>query len=657
MERSLFFTNYRNIGISQPQRLVLNNFSDNKTVGNLVILVGPNNSGKSNILDALESYDKNSMSDRDITTLSYEEKSQIPQLSLSYKGRNNEEYTKRITFNQVYNNSNRSGKQFINSNNEKVLEPFIKYPEEKSKFLSSDDDVIELKKAITDLIDILKKYCDKYQCVDTYEIMHRLEEFKENSLNNPDKCVHLQTLYEEMMSVTAMLVDSRHKQYAFGLAWAEFQGKGEHSKFVLACMNRKNASEYDKLRNLFYSVYNMNFEPRIFKYVDTPITNRHIITDKNHFTSNMFYNQLFNSIGYDVNMLKRAYEAFETSGNKGILNMQKIEINNRLKNVAEDFNRLYCLETVRYEFEIDLESSNIYFNIYNGEKAVSLDYQSTGFKWFFNLYFNLLNSKTVSVGDIILMDEPATHLHVKGQCELREFLKKFAISNGITVIVATHLPFLINIDYLDELRVIESCNGESYINNDFSAINPKDSDSLLPIKRALTVNSCQLYDPDKCVVFVEGITDYNYLTAAKKQLNIKEDIVFLPIKGLGSVNSKDCETRLRELTKSLLTLRKHNPILLVDGDKAGMAMKDFNKKYESDLEVITLSDIDQSFKTIESLFSEDDINKFGLVNDNGKFIKHASTSALIKTYISTCGYSEKTQENFKKLFNRLLDRE
>ena len=191
----------------------------------------------------------------------------------------------------------------------------------------------------------------------------------------------------------------------------------------------------------------MNFEPIIVKYVDTAITNRHIITDKNHFTSNMFYNQLFNSIGYDVNMLKRAYEAFGTSGNKGILNMQKIEINNRLKNVAEDFNRLYCLETVRYEFEIDLESSNIYFNIYNGEKAVSLDYQSTGFKWFFNLYFNLLNSKTVSVGDIILMDEPATHLHVKGQCELREFLKKFDLLS----IVKTKV--FANVDYADIQKI------------------------------------------------------------------------------------------------------------------------------------------------------------------------------------------------------------
>lgn len=656
MERSLYFTNYRNIGISKPQRLVLNNFSDNNTVGNLVILVGPNNSGKSNILDALESYGKNTMSERDVTALNYEEKSQIPQLSLSYKGKPDEEYTKRISFNQTDNNANRQRQIYNNSNNANKIQTFITYPQIESDFLSSADDVIELRAAISDLISILLQYHKDYGDGDIFEIMRSLAEFEKHVLSDAEKCTHLKALYDEMMNLTALLVDPQYKDCAFGLAWTKFKEKGEHDRFVAACSNRKIVSEHDKMNNIFYSVYNMNFEPKILRYVDTPITNRHIITDKNNFMSNPFYKQLFNSIDYDVNILKRAYEAFAISGNKGILNTQKNEINKKLKKVSEDFNRLYCLESTRYDFEIDLESSNIYFSIYNGDKAVSLDYQSTGFKWFFNLYFNLLNSKSVNVGDIILMDEPATNLHVQGQCELREFLKKFAVNNGITVIVATHLPFLINIDYLDELRVVESRNGESFIYNDFSAIDPKDSDSLLPIKRALTVNSCQLYDPDKHVVFVEGITDYNYLTAAKKQLDLDEDIIFLPIKGLGDVNSKDRETRLREITKSLLALRKHNPILLVDGDKAGTAMQEFNKKANTELEVITLSDVDQSFKTIESLFCKEDLNKFGLVNENGEFVKHASTSALIKTHIMSCGYSENTLENFKILFNRLLDR-
>lgn len=343
MERSLYFTNYRNIGISKPQRLVLNNFSDNNTVGNLVILVGPNNSGKSNILDALESYGKNTMSERDVTALNYEEKSQIPQLSLSYKGKPDEEYTKRISFNQTDNNANRQRQVYNNSNNADKIQTFITYPQIESDFLSSADDVTELRAAISDLIRILLQYHKDYGDGDTFEIMRSLAEFEKHVLSDAEKCTHLKALYDEMMNLTALLVDPQYKDYAFGLAWTKFKEKGEHDRFVATCSNRKIVSEHDKMNNIFYSVYNMNFEPKILRYVDTPITNRHIITDKNNFMSNPFYKQLFNSIDYDVNILKRAYEAFAISGNKGILNTQKNEINKKLKKVSEDFNRLYCL--------------------------------------------------------------------------------------------------------------------------------------------------------------------------------------------------------------------------------------------------------------------------------------------------------------------------
>lgn len=43
-----------------------------------------------------------------------------------------------------------------------------------------------------------------------------------------------------------------------------------------------------------------------------------------------------------------------------------------------------------------------------------IEYQSTGFRWFFNLYFNFLCSNQLKSGDIVIMDEPATHLHPQG---------------------------------------------------------------------------------------------------------------------------------------------------------------------------------------------------------------------------------------------------
>ena len=245
------------------------------------------------------------------------------------------------------------------------------------------------------------------------------------------------------------------------------------------------------------------------------------------------------------------------------------------------------------------------------------------------------------------MDEPATHLHVQGQKELRVFLKAFAIKNDITIVIATHSPFLIDLDYLDELRVIVNKENISSIENNFAAVNANDPDSLLPIKESLTVENHILVNPEEKVVFVEGITDYNYLTAFKKLFG-KTNITFLPINGVGKTK-EDCE----KISQRLMKIRKKDPILLVDNDKAGNCMKDVNKE-NKDLTILSLNQADSSFKTIESLFDPEDLKKFSLVDSEGK--KHASTSTVFKNQVlkNADEISKTTKQNFEKLFDLIF---
>ena len=52
--RYVQISNFRNIGVSElPQNICINRSVENDYIGNLVLLIGPNNSGKSNVLDAL----------------------------------------------------------------------------------------------------------------------------------------------------------------------------------------------------------------------------------------------------------------------------------------------------------------------------------------------------------------------------------------------------------------------------------------------------------------------------------------------------------------------------------------------------------------------------------------------------------------------------
>lgn len=85
MERALYINNFRNIGCSEETRIVLNNSLKKGEMGNLVILIGANNSGKSNVLDAISAFGKKSISKNDVTDLFTEEVHFKPSLSLCCK--------------------------------------------------------------------------------------------------------------------------------------------------------------------------------------------------------------------------------------------------------------------------------------------------------------------------------------------------------------------------------------------------------------------------------------------------------------------------------------------------------------------------------------------------------------------------------------------
>lgn len=155
----------------------------------------------------------------------------------------------------------------------------------------------------------------------------------------------------------------------------------------------------------------------------------------------------------------------------------------------------------------------------------------------------------------MLIDELETHFSVPAQRDLRAFLKAYAKKNGITFIATTHSPFLADIEHLDELRIIEQQDdGWAGIINDFSLFSKDKTrvDALKDIKKAFGVQGLV----SKRVIFVEGITDYNYLTKFKQlyQQEKKEtlNLAFLPVGGLGDPeNSNDEKAKhlIQELPK------------------------------------------------------------------------------------------------------------
>ena len=616
MERVLEIEKFRNLGLERKERIVLNHSLKKGEMGNLVIVVGANNSGKSNVLDALAEFSDKYFTERDLTTLSFEDKDRIPSLSLAVKNEN------------------------------EIFSYKINYKNEIEINCPKDEDAQIIKRELINAYKALDEAVDKKLINDEYKIKENLE-----TLTKTDDISKIKELEFALLNIFNLL-ESRSRNYGYGGgswgAWELVKSKCQNNSYLLK-MYKKEKSKEEVLKTTFLAKYGINFIPKVYRYSEKLLSDNDLKVSPSGLSNSVFFKTLFASIDVELKEISNACNEFNRLGSKSILLTLQNKLNKKLNGIAKRFNNLYILEDEEYKFEINLESNQIFFAMSRIGQAIILAYQSTGFRWFFNLYFNLLASNNLQPGDIVIMDEPATNLHVGGQRELRNFLKEFAMKNDITIVIATHSPFLIDMDYLDEIRVVSMQNNISYINNDFSTIDLEDPDSLKPIKEALTVGNHILYDPDVKVVFVEGITDYNYMVAFKKRFNLN-NLVFLPIKGVGKYGSPEFKNKQKEISKRLIKIKKHSPILMVDADGAGKAMQMANK--DSELTVFTLKDISQEFIVIENLFSDSDLKSLGIKLENGKYVKHSSTSARIKTaIINNIKLSQQTEENFKKLFN------
>ncbi|MCQ2839423.1 ATP-binding protein [Helicobacter pylori] len=325
----------------------------------------------------------------------------------------------------------------------------------------------------------------------------------------------------------------------------------------------------------------------------------------------------------------------------------------------------YSKKSTAYEIKLeihDCRKSN------NQNEPIILNQQSTGFQWAFNFMFGFLynvgSNFSFNKNIIYVMDEPATHLSVPARKEFRKFLKEYAHKNHVTFVVATHDPFLVDTDHLDEIRIVEKETEGSVIKNSFNyPLNnaSKDSDALYQIKRSLGVGQHVFHNPQKHrIIFIEGITDYCYLSAFKLYFNERDfkdnpiPFTFLPISGL-----KNNPNEMKETIQKLCEL-DNNPIVLTDDDRKDNSdpqrakseeFKNANEEMHDSIRILQLSDCDENFKQIEDCFSASDREKYAKN-------KRKELAMAFKTRLLYSGkddvVNEETKKNFLKLFEWIV---
>lgn len=194
---------------------------------------------------------------------------------------------------------------------------------------------------------------------------------------------------------------------------------------------------------------------------------------------------------------------------------------------------------------------------------VELDQRSEGFQWlasFFVVFF--AEAMDAHENAILLLDEPGMSLHALKQRDFRDTLSRLAKKNQ--TIYTTHSPFLVGTDELDLVRVVE-LNDRSEGTKVHTTITSSDPAALLPLQEALGYDLAQSLFATQRNLVLEGLTDAWYVEAVAALLKEAD---------LATLNDKISLVTASSAGKvvyfaTILTAHSLKVAALLDSDAAG----------------------------------------------------------------------------------------
>jgi energy-coupling factor transporter ATP-binding protein EcfA2 len=143
--------------------------------------------------------------------------------------------------------------------------------------------------------------------------------------------------------------------------------------------------------------------------------------------------------------------------------------------------------------------------------GVPVDRRSSGFVWFFSFLINFsqIRDRFPEKDLVILLDEPGTSLHGLAQLDFLNVIEEQLVAQDHQVIYTTHQPFLVDPDHIERARpVIDEDQGGTKVRNNAYAV---DNDTLFPLQAALGYAIGQTLFVAPNVLLVEGTSDLIYL--------------------------------------------------------------------------------------------------------------------------------------------------
>lgn len=193
---------------------------------------------------------------------------------------------------------------------------------------------------------------------------------------------------------------------------------------------------------------------------------------------------------------------------------------------------------------------------------VPLNERSKGFQWFFSFDVTFLyETKGTFKNAIILLDEPGLHLHAAAQRDLLKRIREYAKGNQL--IYTTHMPFMIDMERLDNIRVCgETKEHGTKVSSDFYAA---DEHTRFPLQAALGLSMSQSLFVGPYNLVVEGTTDFWLISTmatilrSERHPSLDERIVITPAGGATKA----------AYVGTMLQGQELNVVVLLDSDPEG----------------------------------------------------------------------------------------
>jgi predicted ATP-dependent endonuclease of OLD family len=133
--------------------------------------------------------------------------------------------------------------------------------------------------------------------------------------------------------------------------------------------------------------------------------------------------------------------------------MRRQIVNHAGRVLTQKLRQFWTDRELKVRFDLDGEQFNTLVSDANStyDIEINLNERSRGFRWFFSFYvaFAAHSDAESDNHTLLLLDEPAVHLHAVGQ---RDFLNHLSSSIDGQVVLATQSPFLVPTDDLSCVR-------------------------------------------------------------------------------------------------------------------------------------------------------------------------------------------------------------